>query len=343
MSAAPSPRPQSAADRRQQSARTAIALLDSGVILIGLLIGAWQYRRVVDPIRQLGDGVRAFTAGELDRRIAMKGDAEFVALATDFNKMAQELSSLYRDLEAKVATKSRQLVRSEQLASVGYLAASVAHEINNPLGIIAGYSERAMQRLSEDAGESTLSQTQSALRVICEEAFRCKQITDRLLSLARPTSDQRAVVSLADITETVVATLCGLNTDQGRKMTLVVDRDPALTVSANEAEMKQLLLNLLINSIEAVEAERGEVLVNIGRAGNEVILSIRDNGQGMTTETLSRIFQPFYSEKRGPRRGTGLGLLIAQTIATEHGGTLEAQSDGLGAGSTFTLKLPAVN
>jgi signal transduction histidine kinase len=331
---------QHAADRRQRLAQTSIVALDVCAVAFALLVGVWQYRRVINPIRQLTAGVRAFTAGHLDQQLSLRGDQEFVALAADFNKMARELSALYRELEAKVAAKSQQLVRSEQLASVGYLAASVAHEINNPLGIIAGYGERAMQRLQEANSAELSSQTLATLKVICEEAFRCKQITDRLLSLARPGSNQRSEFSLGKLAETVVGTLTGLGPDQGRQLSLDCAPECDLQVLANEGELKQLLLNLVMNAMDAVDPVTGKIVVSLKREGEAVVLRVSDNGVGMTAETLEHIFEPFYTEKRGQRRGTGLGLSIAQTIAVEHGGSIEASSAGVQQGSAFTVKIP---
>jgi signal transduction histidine kinase len=333
---------QTAADRRQKLARLSILLLCGGMVLITLLIGAWQYRRVIDPIHLLSAGVRAFAAGDLDRRIQFRADREFAALAADFNTMAQQLSALYRDLEAKVSEKSQQLVRSEQLATVGYLAASVAHEINNPIAIIAGYSERAIQRLDEGTDETEIARTRSALAVICEQAFRCKQITDRLLSLAKPAAQHRAMISLAETTATVVATLQGLGTEQAPAMTLEIQPQADFTVFADEGQIKQLLLNLLINALDAVDPATGKISVGLTRTQEQIRLTITDNGHGMTPATLDRIFQPFFSARKDTARGTGLGLSIAQAIAGDHNGSITAISDGPGTGSTFCLIIPPV-
>jgi signal transduction histidine kinase len=338
---------QKAADLKQRLTMASILSLNSVVIFSAIVIGIRQYRRVIRPIHQISGGVRDFAGGRLDRRIDIRGDGEFIALAADFNRMAEELSALYRDLEAKVAVKSRELVRSQRLAGVGYLAAGVAHEINNPLGIIAGYSERALQRIAQTPDEALLSHTQNALRVICEETFRCKQITERLLSLARPGAENRQVISLGRIAEAVVSTLSGLGTLGGRQLILHFDSDADLRVVVNEGELKQLLLNLVLNAIDAVDQNQGQIQlnlcrVNLGRTDqDEIELSVKDNGHGMDADTMDRIFQPFFSRKPGVGRGTGLGLCIAQAIAAEHGGVIQAKSDGPETGSTFTLRLPA--
>src|SRR5204863_8459420 len=112
---------------------------------------------------------------------------EFSELAGEFNQMASELDGLYRELEAKVAAKSKELVRSERLASVGFLAAGVAHEINNPLSIISGYAELSLKRLldSDDNDPQSIAEAAQGLRIIRDESFRCKEITGKLLSLAK--------------------------------------------------------------------------------------------------------------------------------------------------------------
>ena len=118
---------------------------------------------------------------------------------------------LYRDLERKVDEKSRELVRSERLASVGYLAAGVAHEINNPLGIIAAYAQRALQRMRRGALDAGAAENaQQAFQIICDEAFRCKEITDRLLTMVRSGSEGRRAVSIAALAQEVVAMLADL-------------------------------------------------------------------------------------------------------------------------------------
>jgi signal transduction histidine kinase len=332
---------QSAADQKRRLALQAVIGLCGSVMVIAIILGVTQYRSVIGPLRRIGTGVRGFAKGNFDSRIALAGDQEFISLSGNFNQMADELSALYRDLELKVRTKSQELVRSQQLASVGYLAAGVAHEINNPLGIIAGYGERAMRQLSADINEQTIAKTLKALEVICEEAFRCKQITDRLLSLAQPGTAQRQVVSLATVADEVIANLAGLGSPGDRSLSFNSETSADLTVRACAGELKQVILNLLINAIEAVDTKKGNVQIKVSRHGDEIGLAVVDNGQGMTAQTLEHVFEPFFSLKRGERTGTGLGLSIARAIVDDHGGQLVAASDGPGLGSTFTIRLPA--
>jgi two-component system NtrC family sensor kinase len=334
---------QAAADATHRTTLALVALLSVAVVLITIVIGARQYRSVIRPLAHLNDAVGRMAKGKFEQRLAERGDVEFVQLSDHFNQMAGQLDDLYRSLERRVAEKSKELVRSERLASVGYLAAGVAHEINNPLGIIAGYGERALHHLERDVTTDTTGRVTSSLRVICDEAFRAKEITDRLLSLARPASEGRSVVPLAKVVREVVDTLCGLAKFAKRKVIVKADDDAQLVVHGSAGELKQVLLNLLVNALEATDADgRGQVIVTMGRAGEWINLTVTDNGRGMTPQTLDRVFEPFFTERRGERSGTGLGLSIAHAIVSNHGGSISVASDGPDTGSTFTVRLPAV-
>jgi two-component system, NtrC family, sensor kinase len=332
---------EAAVDQRRHLTFVLIAGLSAAAVMTAVVIGMRQYRGVVAPLDRLGRGVRRFAAGRLSERIAPDGDHEFAALARDFNDMAGELESLCRDLQQKVETKSRELSRSERLASVGYLAAGVAHEINNPLSIITGYGERSLRLLDRTPDEETLRKTRSTIGIICEEAFRCKQITDRLLSLARPGTDHARPVSLVTLVEDVVENIGGLPEFADRRIILQSQSDHDLSVLAKDGEIKQVVINLLLNALEAVDPSNGHVEVTIRRLRDEVELSVRDDGRGIPPQTLERVFEPFFTDKRGDRPGMGLGLSISHAIVVRHGGSIVAESEGPGRGSRFVVRLPA--
>jgi two-component system, NtrC family, sensor kinase len=326
----------------QRRGRTMVVMLGlSGLtMVVAVLIGVSQYRGVMRPLMELRRGARTLASGHLESRIAMSGDEEFVALAGDFNAMAKELDNLYRDLEKKVEEKSRELVQSERLASLGYVAAGVAHEINNPLGIIAGYAERSLWALKskeENPGDDSVRDT---LRVICDEAFRCKEITRRLLSLARSGNNDFRPVSLGGIVDEVASNVGGLPQASGRRLEVKRDEADEFRVMGKEGELKQVVLNLLVNAVEAVPAGSGEVVLSLGRREGNVELAVSDNGKGMTAEVQERAFEPFFTNKRG-QHGTGLGLSISHAIVRQHGGRITAASGGVGQGSCFTVILPA--
>jgi signal transduction histidine kinase len=348
-------RQQVALERRRKTTFT-VGTLAGAVIAAAILLGTWQYRGVLNPLRRLSGAVRRVARGQFGVRILEGGmpsgaDNEFAGLAADFNRMAQELDEFYRELEQKVAAKSKELVQSERLASVGFLAAGVAHEINNPLGIISGYAEYALAEAQSGRPESQ-KEIDATLRVIRDEAFRCKDITGKLLSLARPGDTKRQRVDLEKTAEQVVSMLGALRDFKERTITVRADVSPlgeALVVDAVEGEMKQVLMNLIINALEATDDVGGEVRVNVAGDpdGRVVTVSVVDNGRGMTPETLERVFEPFYTDRRQrdpsqpARPGTGLGLSITHAIVQSHGGRITAQSDGPGRGSKFVVELPA--
>ena len=330
------------AEQKDRDTIIAVGVLCAVVVFAGILLGFVQYRSVMLPLGKLAGGVRRIAAGQFKQRLDERGSREFAQLASEFNRMAAELDEFYHRLEQKVAEKSRELIRSERLASVGYLAAGVAHEINNPLGIIAGYAEYSLGELKQRPAATSDEELQKSLQVICDEAFRCKDIIGKLLSLARPGEGDRRPVDLGETAQQVAAAVGGLHGYRDRKLTVITDRHSDLHVEAVEGELKQVILNLMLNALEAVPSETGEVRIEVDRDNGWVDLHVRDNGRGMTAATLERIFEPFYTDKRGARQpGTGLGLSITHAIVESHGGRIRATSAGAGQGSEFIVQLPA--
>ncbi len=330
------------AHARGRTVLSRAVLILSGVSLLAAMLavfsGMLQYRAVVPPLARMRDRVREIASGRFDQRVTHCGKDEFADLAADFNRMVAELEALYQNLEARVQTKSQQLVRSERLASVGYLAAGIAHEINNPLSIIAGYAELAIKDLRARREES---ESLEGLEIIRDEAFRCKRIIEKLLSLMHSPDAPRGKVSLAAVAHDVAGMVRGLKQFSSRELDIQIDSAQPLDVMAHEAEMKQVLLNLTINAMEAVGDGLGRVRIVGAIKRDEVELSVIDNGQGMSDTALTHAFEPFYTEKRGTHeRGNGLGLSIVHAIIQDHGGRIEAHSDGPGRGSRFTFSLP---
>jgi signal transduction histidine kinase len=332
---------QEAADTKRRTTLMAMGGLSAIVMLLAIGVGIAQYRSVSRPLRKLEEGARRLAERRLDQRVQLTGEAEFVAVAQAFNRMADELDTLYRELEQKVAAKSRELVRSERLASVGYLAAGVAHEINNPIGIIAGYAEFALAELAKAQTTQSADETRKALSIIVEESFRCKRIVEKLLELARPGDEKRLVISLAGVAESVVVMLRGLGEHNQRQLRFAA-REGELNILANEGEIRQVVLNLALNALAATKKKGGNVWVEVSRKDDRVRLSVRDDGKGMMPEVLERVFEPFFTERRGTGEpGTGLGLSITHAIVESHGGSIRAYSDGPGKGSEFVVEIPA--
>jgi two-component system, NtrC family, sensor kinase len=347
---------------------TAAASLTQSAILIGLLSVAAVFaavllsiahdRLVAAPLQRLRAGVRRVADAQFAERLEpadMAASPEFLDLASEFNRMAGELDAFYHKLEEQVRAKSRELVRSERLASVGFLAAGVAHEINNPLNIISGHAELTARQLARGRlplANADATEAAESLKVIQDEAFRCKEITEKLLSLARQGEQTREALDLGGVARDVAAMTRGLKTYRDRRLTLCLDPADRLEVEANATEMKQVLLNLTINALEAVPPIRGEVRIEGRRTPEWIELSVRDNGRGMSAEVLQHVFEPFFTTRRArppggdengspPNRGTGLGLSITHAIVESHGGRISVESDGPGRGARFIVQLPA--
>jgi signal transduction histidine kinase len=314
----------------------------AGTIIAGAMTSVAQYREVMAPLERLRQGVRRIAAAQFSGTLEEKGETEFVELAREFNRMAAELESFYRSLEEKVLTKSRELVRSERLASVGFLAAGVSHEINNPLNIISGYAELSLKRLASRSDADAVADTTHVLQVIRDEAFRCKEITNKLLSLAKGDSGNRTPLALDSVAREVAVLAGGLRDYSDRR--LEVQCDGPLNVVANATEMKQVFLNLTVNALQSVKPGEGRVVIEGKRRDGWVEVSVYDNGYGMSPDSLKQVFEPFYTRRPGARSpGTGLGLSITHAIVESHGGRIRAESAGTGQGSRFTVELPAVS
>ena len=222
------------------------------------------------------------------------------------------------------------MVRSERLASVGFLAAGVAHEINNPLASIAMCAESLESRLLEetDEGAEPDGLTIKYLQMIQSEAFRCKGITEKLLDFSRTGPLKRQTADLTEIVAGVIEMVRHLGKYQHKRIEL--QDIEGILVSVNPQEIKQVVLNLLTNALDCVDDEAGMVRIHLARRGGFAELTFEDNGCGMDEKVLEHVFEPFFT-RRTNGQGTGLGLSITHRIVTDHGGEIEADSDGPGA------------
>jgi two-component system NtrC family sensor kinase len=313
----------------------------SALLVLAMLCGltALLHRWIVFPIRLLERGVRRVARGAFDDRIILNTGDEMQALAEAFNDMTGRLRVMYGDLERQVEERSRQLVRSERLAGVGFLAAGVAHEINNPLASIAFCSEALENRLRPlldpaDTGDPKV--VRQYVRMIQEEAFRCKAITEKLLDFSRVGDIQRARTDLAGLIQNVVEMVRHIG--KYRNKTISFSPRQAVLADVDPQEIKQVVLNLVVNALESMEAG-GTLRVDIRLAEGKAEMTFADDGCGMPPEILENIFEPFFTKRRGGK-GTGLGLSITNRIVSQHHGEITAASPGEGKGATFTVRLP---
>jgi signal transduction histidine kinase len=306
-------------------------------VLLGTLL---YYFRVwvFSPVRQLQAGVRRVRAGEFDRPIRLASDDELAELGAEFDAMTARLRDVYADLRNQVNERTKQLVRSEKMVSVGFLAAGVAHEINNPLASIAFCAEALEGRLTTLLARAPAAESEVVLkylRMMQDEAQRCKQITQKLLDFSR-SGGRREPADLAQLVQDVVEVAELTPTARGK----AIEFAPAEPVMAavSVPDVKGVVLNLIVNALDSMD-EGGRLTVRLGVRGEFAELQFADTGCGMTAETLDNIFEPFFTRSK-TGQGTGLGLSISHQIIDQHGGTVAAASPGPGRGSTFTVRLP---
>jgi two-component system NtrC family sensor kinase len=313
------------------------------VFMFGLL--RFLYVAVVKPVRLLERGVTRVARGDFEHRLDIKSGDEIESFANAYNEMAGKLNEMYGDLANQVNERSRQLVRSERLAGVGFLAAGVAHEINNPLASIAFCSEALESRLDDlfakrGQGQNPSTQDQDIvhkyLKMIQEESFRCGEITKKLLAFSRGGDRKRDKTNLGEIIQGVLDIVQHVPNSKGK--TILFQPSPYLDAWVNGQEIKQVFLNLVVNALDSMD-EGGTLSIGSCIKNGMVELSFRDTGCGMSDEILENIFEPFFTRSR-TGKGTGLGLSISHRIITQHGGEIEASSEGPDKGSTFLVRLP---
>lgn len=331
----------SARERLRSSRRFFLAYFVLDFLLL-LAFGSYLLSRsVAQPIRKLLGATRRITAGDLGVTVQIQGSTEVAELSDAFNTMTVALREKRVEVEEKVASlkwANKELVeargeaiRSEKMASVGLLAAGMAHEIGTPLAAIMGYSAILAEELAADPEKSDY------LRRITDESRRIDRIVRGLLDYARPKGARREEVSVPQLLEKVVELL----STQGvlKHLEVSVETEPGLpSLFADPYQLEQLLINLIMNARDAMP-QGGKLWLKGTRSGADVVIEVIDSGHGMPPEHLSRVFDPFFTTKE-PGKGTGLGLAIAARIAESCGGRLEVQSE-LGKGSRFTLTLPA--
>jgi two-component system NtrC family sensor kinase len=311
-----------------------------------LLTGLCLYTWIFCPLRNILRGSREIVSGNFDRRIQMKSVDEMGEVADAMNKMTSRFQEIRDDLDKKVQQRTKEVVRSEQLASVGFLAAGVAHEINNPLASIALCAESLEDRLhdiiqeDDDLPDEQHNQEvevlRNYLRMIQDEAFRCKNITQQLLDFSRLGDVEKQTIDLTSLVQGVIEMVGHVG--QYREKQIRFRTAESVYAAVNSQEMKQVVLNLLTNAMDSLDTG-GVVDVHLHRVGDFAELVVKDNGCGMTEEVKRHLFEPFFTRRRDGQ-GTGLGMSITYRIIADHGGTIEAESPGADGGSTVVVQMP---
>lgn len=249
-------------------------------------------------------------------------------------------------LERRVEERTRDLTeaqsmltRQDRMAAIGRLAAGVAHEINNPLGILAGFAEGLLDRSQDPAlaRQPAFRDFPEYLRLIGQEVDRLKSIVQRFLGFARSRSPEKQLMDMNVIARQVLELLSSHARRESKELTGVLS-PIAAWVEADPEQLKQVVLNLALNGLDAVERE-GWVRIITEVRDDAVEIRVCDNGEGVPEELRMRIFEPFFSTKP-PEKGTGLGLALCHDLVRENGGEIELKESAVDVGSEFVIRLP---
>jgi two-component system NtrC family sensor kinase len=309
------------------------------VVLGSLAVWFFIYRATI-PLRELRHGAEAVERGEFNGRVPVRSGDEFGQLAHVFNQMTESIEQSRSRLEQNVqelkttqAQLHEQLVFSERLSMIGEFVAGVAHELNNPLAAVVGFSE-LLKSSPPDANHTHYCD------IIFKSALRCKKIVQSLLSFARHDKPKRELVSINSLIESVLDLIrYSLRTSNIEvKTQLGPDLPPVL---ADPNQIQQVLLNLLTNAQQAIEPgnQHGCIKITTDFQKPNVRIVVEDNGPGIPQENMARLFDPFFTTKE-VGKGTGLGLSLCYGFIKEHGGAITPVSE-LGKGATFIVELPA--
>ncbi|MEI8095942.1 MAG: ATP-binding protein [Spirochaetales bacterium] len=363
---------------------TIIVVASLAVALFGGILLMFLQRWIFRPLKDFQAAALQLRDGDYQARVVVSTTSEMWEFADVFNRMAEEVGTKEVDLERRVEARTAELthalanlektrdalVSQEKMASIGRLAAGIAHEINNPTAYIlsnflsltdyiaylstiieaglelgrkvrehetadlAAAAIRLDQAQRKDDLEFVLGDLGLILSDSASGATRIKQIVDGLKSFARGDS---GVQLPCDLNELIRTSMRMVDNKLKYKGKVVADLGALPPVLGVAGKLEQVFVNLLTNAGDAIQ-ELGVIEIRSWAAPGEVFVSVRDNGSGMDSVTIARIFEPFYTTK-DVGRGTGLGLSISLGIIQEHGGALSVESV-VGVGTTFTIRLP---
>ncbi len=292
------------------------------VAIISILMVFLAAKFLSDPIRHMTSVIRNVRRGQFNEQMKISSRDELGELAVTFNRMTRNLNR-NRELEVNLAQQGK-------MASLGILSSGVAHEINNPLGVILGYAGYLENKLDpEDPNYHFIHE-------IKRESKRCKKIVQDLLSYARTPQPEFAETDFNKLLDQIVNFAANHTDMHGiRIVKKFADDLPALTIDGDQ--IRQVAINLILNAGAAM-SEGGVLKVSTFQEGEFVVASFVDTGSGIDEADLEHIFEPFYTTKD---RGTGLGLAITKQIIEQHHGTIEMSSQ-LNQGTSVTVRLPLV-
>jgi signal transduction histidine kinase len=315
-----------------------MVLLVSGLgILLGTGIVGLLARKLTEPLRQLQISAEAVGRGDFSCHVAIASNDECGELARAFNQMTDNVKRSREELERTVTTlktTQAQLIQSEKLSGVGEFVAGVAHELNNPLTSVMGFSELLVQLPGHP-------QQNRYLGLIHKSAQRCQKIVQSLLSFARRHPPERKPSNVNALIEGAVDFMqYQLRTSN---IQIVTQLDPNLPCAMLDGhQLEQVFLSIINNARQAIEAKgnKGRVLITTECVSTRMRIVFQDDGPGIPEEHLPKLFDPFFTTKE-IGKGTGLGLSLCYGVVTEHGGTIQVRSK-VGEGAAFVIELPLI-
>jgi two-component system, NtrC family, sensor kinase len=304
----------------EDAARSFATLLGVGGVLVAVGV-ALSMLRTLRPLRVLRQQARDVAGGQYERRVAVSSRDEIGELSREFDAMATALQE-----------RERRLIQSERLATIGRMASQIAHEVRNPLASIGLNAELLVD---EVPGQD--SEARRLVTAIAKEVDRLSDITESYLRFVRLPQSKKESEDLGALVDSVMAFSRAELERAG--VQVLLDLQPNLPdVWADESQLRQALLNLVRNAMEAMPGG-GTLKLRLGmNASDEVELEVTDSGPGIPADVINKVFDPFFTTKE---KGTGLGLALVQQIVTEHGGRIEVSVGRVrGAGTSFVVTLP---
>jgi signal transduction histidine kinase len=306
-----------AVERRASDLRRTIVLAWAGAMALGLALSYALARKIVQPVRELNAAAQEVAKENYGVRVSEDGADELGVLGRTFNRMC-----------ASIEHARAELIRREQITAVGRLAASIAHDLRNPLAAIQGGAEMVAEF------DLPSEQVKETGRNMYAAAQRMNQMLGELSHVAKRKAAERSRAPVAEMVGMAVESQAAKAEQQGVTLRVTVPED--LAVVCERSRVERVFVNLISNALEAMQGS-GEIAISAARVNGAVVVEVKDTGPGVPAEIRNQLFQPFVTA--GKRNGLGLGLALARQTMLDHGGDLELAESAVGARFRVRLQI----